>query len=159
MNGTFARSAEIAFGNTAEPAFERPFAGRSQRSEMTVWSTHTRTVSRKLPTISATATIIPIASESAAEAIEVRRSEAGIDAEASSPTMPNIARYGVRSRFAIAVTIIGASAEKPATTKRTAMYPATAIPFHAGNRESSAAMRKQVTAIAIIVIVRVFFAV
>ena len=42
-----------------------------------------RTVSRKLPTISATATIIPMASESAALAIDVRRSDAGIDAEAS----------------------------------------------------------------------------
>jgi len=121
MNGTFAKSAEIAFGKTAASAFDRPFDGRSQRSELTVWSTHTRTVSRKLPTISATATIIPIASDNAAEAMDVRRNDAGIVAEANSPTMPNMARYGARRRLEAAVTIIGARAEKPATTKRTAM--------------------------------------
>ena len=35
-NGTLARSSLIAFGNTATCAFDSPFAGRSQRSELTV---------------------------------------------------------------------------------------------------------------------------
>ena len=48
-----------------------------------------RTVSRKLPTISATATIIPMASESAALATEVRRREAGSETAARRPTTPN----------------------------------------------------------------------
>ena len=79
-----------------------------------------RTVSRKLPTISATATIIPVASDSAALATDVRRSDAGSDTAARRPTMPNARSSSGENRREVARTIAGASSEKPATTNSTA---------------------------------------
>ena len=114
------KSSAICGGNIATIAFESPFDGRSQRSEVTVWSTQTSTVSRKLPIITATATIIPVASASAAVATEVRRSDAGIDAAASCPTMPKARRIGASSARDAAMMMSGASSEKPATVKSTA---------------------------------------
>ena len=57
-----------------------------------------RTVSRKLPTISATATIMPVASDSAALAIEVRRSDAGSDARGEFADDAERARSGAAKR-------------------------------------------------------------
>ena len=79
-----------------------------------------RTVSRKLPTISATATIIPVASDSAALATDVRRSDAGSDAAARRPTMPNMRSSSGEARREVVRTMAGASSEKPATTHSTA---------------------------------------
>ena len=62
-----------------------------------------------------------MARESAAEAIDVRRSDAGIEAEASCPTMPNAPRNGTFSARETPVTIMGASAENPTTMSSTAM--------------------------------------
>src|SRR5207237_10072528 len=101
-------------------AVESTYAGRSQRCELTVSCTHTRTVSRKLPTISATAIIIPVATARAAVATAVRRSDARIDAGASWPIVPKIARSGVASQDVAIVTIAGASSEKAMTTNSTA---------------------------------------
>src|SRR5689334_19069534 len=98
-----------------------------------------RTVSRKLPTISATATIIPVATESAALATDVRRSDAGNDAAASRPTMPNVRSSTGDASREVTRTIAGASKENPATTQSTATYPATAIPSIGGKREINAA--------------------
>ena len=63
---------------------------------------------------------MPMARESAAEAIDVRRSDAGIEAEASCPTMPNARRIGASSARDAAMMMSGASSEKPATVKSTA---------------------------------------
>ena len=80
-----------------------------------------RTVSRKLPTIKATAIIIPVATASAAVATAVRRSDARIDAGASCPIVPYIAPSGLTSNDAATVTIVGDSNEKLMTIRSTAM--------------------------------------
>ena len=78
------------------------------------------TVTRKLPTITVTATIIAIASDSAAFAIDVRRSDAGSEAAARCPTIPNARCIGGAKIAEVPRTIAGASSEKPATTSSTA---------------------------------------
>ena len=120
MNGTRFSSSPICGGKTAASAFESSFAGRSHRSELTVWFTHTRTVSRKLPTINATEIIIPVATASATVAMAVRRSVAGSDAAAICPIVPYIARSGLPSADAAKVRIIGDKSEKAITTNSTA---------------------------------------
>src|SRR5687767_4253898 len=132
MKPNFRNSSVMEFGKTAVGALERPLAGRSQRSDCTVWFTQTRTVSRNDPIIIATATIIPTAMARAAAAMEVRRREAGNAAAARFPSMGKM-RFMRGRRSAEAVTSAdGANAEKAATTKRTEMYPPTATPLIGG---------------------------
>src|SRR5712692_7884420 len=123
--GTAATASIASSGIRPKEGPERPLAGERKRSDFRVSSTHSFTVSRKEPTMTATETIIEMPIVSAATATDVRERLPVKFARAMRASTPNTRSAKPSSRAAVKDTAAGEMSDAAATTRNTDTKPQT----------------------------------
>src|SRR5262249_47288268 len=136
-----ARKGTISDGRSPTIPERPPASALTQRSERSVASTQTRTVSRIEATVTIIASVIPRAIASAVTAIPLRASPPSKTPAASRPSTPNARESRGPAPGAPRRRRSGAASARAAPTTPTAANPKTGTPWIGSRRERTTASR------------------